>query len=312
MSLRKKLVNLKNDNYYLRWLWFKSIQSRARKAAKISDMDCITANFLKSFGREPDLTKPLLFYEKLNWLKLNYRNELMPVLSDKYLVHRYLTEKGYGSLLNDILGVWDSIKDFDENILPEKFVLKASHASGTAWLEVVKDKSRIKWAPLKKVMNEWLHTKIDWMGREWHYGSMTPRIIAERYLEDETGELRDYKFHCFNGVPKFVNVCIGRFTGSKQFICMDLDWNVLPFTSDALNLPEDIKIRKPDNFDKMIELAREFSKGFPYIRVDFYNVKGKIYFGEFTFFDFGAFAGPYTSEAQKTIGNWLTLPEANI
>lgn len=310
-TLRKKLVKLKNDNPYLKLLWFKHLARRASKAESIPDREWIEIAFERTFGRKPDLDNPNTFYEKINWLKLNYRNSIMPIVSDKYLVHQYLKNNGYSELLNDLIGVWDNANDFCADKLPDKFVLKASHASGTAWSLIVKDKNNVNWNATRMVMRQWLKQKIDWMGREWHYGEMKPRIICEKYLEDESGELRDYKFHCFGGVPRYVNVCIGRFTKHKQFLCFDRNWNLLPFTNDALNLSNDFNLERPKNIDRMFELASELSKGFPYVRVDFYNVNGKIYFGEFTFFDFSGFASPYTDEAQRVIGSWLTLPEAN-
>lgn len=309
MGIRKKLVKLKNENYWLRWLWFKNLNRQAKKARQITDLEYINSNFIKSFKRKPDLENPTLFYEKLNWFKLNYKNPLMPFVSDKYEVRKYLEDIGYGYLLNDLIGVWDKIDDFDPKLLPNRFVLKASHASGTSWMEIVNNKTKINSKSFKLVISEWLKQKIDWLGREWHYGEMKPRVIAEKYLEDDTGELRDYKFHCFNGEAKFVNVCIGRFTKHKKFLCLDKNWNLLPYTNDALSLPPNYNIEKPHNINQMFKLAEDLSKPFPYVRVDFYNVNGKIYFGEFTFFDFAAFNGPYTLEAQEIIGNFLKLPK---
>ncbi len=296
---------------WLRLLWFHNLSRRALKSKKISDEELIIKNYKEAFGVEPDLVSPKTFYEKINWMKLHYRDAIMPIVSDKYLVHEYLSKKGYGGLLNKIIGVWDDVADFDEKKLPSRFVLKATHASGNGWSLIVKDKDKISWHPFKKVMKQWLKQKIDWMGGEWHYAEMTPRIICEEYLEDETGELRDYKFHCFNGTPKYVNVCIGRFTKHKQFLCFDKDWRLLPFTYDALHIDPELKIQKPKNLDQMYKLAEELSQDFPYVRVDFYNVNGKIYFGEMTFFDFSGFNSPYTAEAQKVIGDWFTLPKPN-
>lgn len=313
-SIKNKLSKLKNKISWLKVIWFKNLKSREDKSKAFSDEEIIKRGYKAAFGEDFDLENPELFYEKLNWMKLNYRNPLMPIVSDKYLVHQYLKDLGYGHLLNNILGVWDNVKDFDVKQLPERFVLKATHASGDAWNLIVKDKRKFNWFATKKVMNQWLKNSIEWLGREWHYGEMTPRIICEEYLEDESGELRDFKFHCFNGQPMFVTLCTGRFTGNKQFLTFAKEWNLLPLTTDAVylkannisNLPE-----KPQNLDEMWKLASELSQPFPYVRVDFYNVNGKIYFGEFTFFDFGAFKGPYTLEAQKLIGDKLILPKAN-
>lgn len=314
MTLRKKLVKLKNNNPYLKLLWFKRLARRAKKAEKIPDRKWIEESYEKIIGEKINLDNPQTYYEKLNWLKLHYRNELMPIVADKYAVRQFLIDKGHGDLLNDILGVWDNVDDFNPNDLPERFVLKASHASGTAWNLIVKDKSQINWNATRMVMHQWLKQKIDWMGREWHYGDMKPRIICEKYLEDESGELRDYKFHCFNGHPKIVSIFTGRFTGNKMELMHDLDGKLLPYTPEAEELlrknPE-FRIPLPKNFHKMIAIAEDLCKPFPMVRIDFYNVNGTIYFGEFTFFDGSAFEDGYTDKAQRIIGSWLTLPEAN-
>lgn len=314
MTLRKKLVKLKNDNPYLKLLWFKRLARRAKKAEKIPDKLWIEKSYEKVFGKKINLDNPQTYYEKLNWLKLHYRNELMPIVADKYAVRQYLIDIGHGDLLNGLLGVWDNIDDFNPNELPERFVLKASHASGTAWSLIVKDKNTVNWDATRLVMREWLNQRIDWMGREWHYGEMKPRIICERYLEDESGELRDYKFHCFNGHPKTVSIFTGRFTGNKMELMHDLDGNLLPYTPEAEELlrknPE-FRIPFPKNFHKMVAIAEDLCKPFPMVRIDFYNANGKIYFGEFTFFDGSALVEGYTDEAQRIIGSWLTLPEAN-
>lgn len=296
---------------WLRLLWFLNLSRRARKSKKISDEELVKINYKAAFGKEIDMENPKTFYEKINWLKLHYRDDLMPILCDKYEVQEYLRSKGYGHFLNEIIGIWDNVDDFDEKKLPSRFVLKATHASGNGWSLIVKDKNTVAWRPFKMVMRQWLKQNIAWMGREWHYAEMKPRIICEKYLEDESGELRDYKFHCFNGIPRFVNVCIGRFSGHKQFLCFDENWQLLPFTCDSLHVADDFKLEKPENIEEMFNLAAELSKGFPYVRVDLYNVNGKIYFGELTFFDFAGFSGPYTYEAQKKIGEWLLLPQAN-
>lgn len=309
---RKKMVDLKNHNHFMRFLWFKTLAYREKRSKEKSDIECIKSGFTRAFGYEPNLGNPQTFYEKLNWMKLHYRNDLMPIVADKYLVHDYLRGEGYSYLLNDIIGVWDSVDEFNEKELPDRFVLKATHASGTGWNLIVKDKASVAWFPFKKVMRQWLKQKIDWMGREWHYAEMTPRIICEKYLEDESGELRDYKFHCFGGVAKFVSVFYGRYSGDgKHHFSLDREWHLLPLTFDSVNNPSDFNMDKPANLDEMFNLAEKLSKPFPYVRVDFYNVKGKIYFGEFTFFNASGFSSSFTDEAQRIIGEWLILPCAN-
>ena len=311
MTLRKKLVKLKNDNPYLKLLWFKRLARRAKKAEKIPDKLWIEKSYEKVFGKKINLDNPQTYYEKLNWLKLHYRNELMPIVADKYAVRQYLIDIGHGDLLNGLLGVWDNIDDFNPNELPERFVLKASHASGTAWSLIVKDKNTVNWDATRLVMREWLNQRIDWMGREWHYGEMKPRIICEKYLEDESGELRDYKFHCFNGFPKWCSVFTGRYQGEKRQVCFDLDWKHIHLRDDDNLVALDFTMKKPKSFNDMVRIATELSKPFPMVRVDFYDVNGKLYFGEMTFFNASGFGLGWTSDAQHIIGSWLILPKAN-
>lgn len=309
MKIVKNLKKLKNNNLKLRVLWFKTLRLRCYLSRNRKQKYVISAGYKAAFGKDIDLDHPKLFYEKLNWLKLNYRNNLMPVLSDKYAMKDYLQKLGYTDLLIDTLGIWDNPEDIDLTTLPDKFVLKATHASGGAWFFIVKDKSTItksKWRDMKAVMREWLRIKIDWLGGEWHYGEMKPRIICEKYMEDESGELRDYKIHCFNGKPKYVTLCVGRFRGKKGFYTFDENWHLLPYTYDAVKSP-DVSFKRPEHLNEMFSLAEKFAKDFQYIRVDFYSINGKIYFGEFTFFDFSAFKGPYTYESQKLIGSWINL-----
>lgn len=311
MSIRNKLINLKNHNSWVKLLWFYSLKLRRNKAKKISDIECIRDGYHAGFGKYPDLENPQTFYENVNWLKLHYRNPLMPIVADKYEVRKYLQDLGYGYLLNDMLGVWDNVKDIDINSLPEKFVIKATHASGNAWSRVIKDKSKVDWFAFKQVMKMWLKLKIDWLGREWHYAEMTPRVIAEKYLEDEHGELRDYKIHCFNGKAYMMDVCIGRFTKNKRWYSFDRNGKDLRITFDSIKYSDGDRIKLPENFNEMIELAEELAKPFPCVRVDFYNVDGKIIFGEFTFFDSSGFSSIYTDEGLKLIGSWMNLPQAN-
>lgn len=310
-NFRKSIVSLKNRIYWLRLIWFYRLKRLEKKSKSVTELECVQNGFRLAFNQEINLEEPKLFYEKLNWLKLHFRDSRMPIMADKYLVRQYLTDKGYSHLLNDLLGVWTNVNDIDFNSLPNKYVFKASHASGNAWNEIVSENSHVNSWAFKQVMKQWLKLKIDWLGAEWHYKEMAPRIIAEKYLEDESGELRDYKFHCFNGKAKFVTVCVGRFSDNKKLICYDRNWNLLPLTKDSLSLPRDFSLEKPQNLDEMFNLAEEMSESFPYVRVDFYNVNGKIYFGEFTFFNASGFQSSYTMEAQQLIGEWLVLPKKN-
>lgn len=311
MSLREKLGKIKSNNSLLKYLWFKSLKRREKIVDKQNLQTRIENIFNSSHSYTLNLKNPETFYDKLNWLKLNYRNELMPVVADKYEVRKYLEDLGYSYLLNDLLGVWDYVKDIDIKSLPDKFVLKSTHGSGPNWIKIVNDKSKVNWFAEKLVMKQWLKNRIDWMGGEWHYGEMKPRIIAEKFLEGENGELTDYKIHCFNGKAAYILVCVGRAQGKVKFYCMDRNWNLLRINRASVEAPDGFSLPKPKNIDRMIKIAEELSKPFPVVRMDFYEDNSKVYFGEFTFFESSGFDDDYTYKGQKYIGDLITLPDAN-
>ena len=226
----------------------------------------------------------------------------MPICADKYEVRQYLENKGYGYLLNDLISVYESEKDIDVSKLPEKFVLKGSHGSG--WNLIVKDKNKIKWKPWKLVMKSWLKQNLYYYGREWVYKDMKPRIICEKYLEDKNGELLDYKIYCFNGKPKFIQVDVDRFTNHTANY-YDCEWNTMPFQYGDEN--SNRVIERPENLDEMIIISKDLSREFPHVRVDLYEVNGKLYFGELTFFTASGACEFSPEKYDLIIGSWLEL-----
>lgn len=282
MSLKQTLSRWKDNNPYLKYLWLQTSYRRDwKKSATMSDIECIN-NLYKSYcGQLPNLDSPHKFSEKMQWLKLHYRNNLMPIAGDKFTVRKYLEEMGYAYLLNDIIAVYESIEEFNLNKLPRSFVLKASHSSG--WNLIVKNKDKINWCIWKRHMQYWLTHDIEWNGREWHYGKMKHRIICEKYLEDKSGGLMDYKFFCFNAHPRFMQLNVDRGLATATQNYYDLDWQLLPFGKTHANNPN-IHLDKPEHFQEMINLSEKLCKPFPFVRIDFYEANGRIYFGEFTFF----------------------------
>ena len=271
----------------------------------VSDEKAIKAYYRKkSGGDEVDLVNPQKFSEKQQWYKVNARSVLMRTCADKLAVRDYINEKGYGSTLNTLLGVYNNAREIDYDSLPDRFVLKASH--GSAMNYIVRDKSSFnkKWAA--RIMNSWLHQNIAWSGREWVYMNMPRHIIAEEYLEDETGELQDYKFFCFNGEPKFLQVTGGRFSDHKFQNFYDLEWKLLPFGKD---LPPDsnVIVPRPYQFDYMIQMARDLCQPFQFVRVDLYQANDKVYFGEMTFFPAGGAPDFRPSEYDQIVGEMWTL-----
>lgn len=254
----------------------------------LDDETAVRKMFRKKAGYELNLENPQTFSEKLNWYKLNDRNPLMAKCADKIAVREYLTEKGYGDMLNEIFGVYDKVSDIDIDALPEQFVLKAAH--GSHMNVIVTDKKAVNWTQQKLLMRTWLKQNIYWSGREWVYKDLPKRILAEKYLEDETGELRDYKFFCFNGVPRYMQMDFGRFTGKQQrnYYDMQLQWiDIFDGIPSDKNEPCSLS---EDTFFAMKTIAADIAKDFSqFVRIDFYALRGKIYIGELTFFDGGGF-----------------------
>lgn len=258
----------------------------------------------KSGGRIVNLDNPLLFSEKLQWYKLNHHDPLMQVVANKYTVRKYIEEIGYGHLLNDLLGVYTDVSQIDFDKLPDQFVLKGTHGSG--FNIIVKEKSQLNRRRAKMLMRSWLRQHIAWSGREWVYEKMPRHIIAEKYLEDETGELRDYKFYCFNGKPTFMQLEVGRGTDHNTRNFYDMDWKLMPFGKELPHNPG-VVVPRPAMFDEMKRIAADLCKPFQYVRVDLYQVGGKVYFGELTFFPAGGAPDFVPADYDEYVGKMWRL-----
>lgn len=306
-TIRKYVVHLKNTNPWLLLLWNEKHRVQGRyQLKKWNDVQAIV-NLYKNFsGKEPNLQNPKTFSEKQQWLKLNYHNPLTTICADKIAVRQHIAEKGYPHILSEIIATYTSINTFKIKELPNKFVLKASHGSG--WNLIVKDKEKVNWFVWKKIMQSWLKNNIFWPGREWPYKNMPVGIICEAYMEDVSGQLMDYKFFCFNGVPTFVQANKGRDTKQHAQNFYDLNWKILPFGKDLEPIPEMI-IPKPVTFNEMVKIASELSQPFPFVRVDFYEVNKKVIFGEMTFYPKSGLPDFKPLEYDLIIGEMLTLPK---
>ena len=264
--------------------------------------------FRLRYGRPLNLDEPKTFNEKLQWLKLYNRNPLYTKLVDKYEVRQYISEKlGEEYLFPLVGGPWDSAEDIDFDALPERFVLKPTHDSGS--YIICTDKSKLDIAAAKAKLAKSLQRNYYWSGREWPYKNVKPRIIAEQYMEDGSGELRDYKIYCSNGSPKFLLIVTDRQHKDEptKFTFFDPDFNKLPFEQSGPNDHRDIP--KPANFDQMLRIAALLSENMPHVRVDLYDVHGKIYFGELTFFDSSGMDPFDPPQWDEILGSWIELPE---
>lgn len=257
-------------------------------------------------GKKLNLKNPKTFNEKLQWLKLYDRKAEYIKLVDKYEVRKYIAETIGEDYLIPMLGVYDSYKEIDVDTLPNQFVLKPNHTSGDIY--ICKDKSKINYIELKRKINRWFKRNYYWVHREWPYKNVKPRIICEKYMVDESGtELKDYKFMCFNGEVKCLFVCSNR--NSQEGLNVDfydMDWNPMPFERHYKRSGK--VIPKPKTFDKMVEFSKVLSKNIPFVRVDFYEVNGHLFFGELTFYPGSGFEEFIPEKYDYILGSWLKLP----
>lgn len=254
-------------------------------------------------GRKLNLSNPQGFNEKLNWLKLNDIHPEYTKLVDKLTVREYIKEKLGEDYLFPLLGSWNSFDEIDFDALPDKFVLKCNHDSGS--VKIIRDKNAIDKAELKRFFTSRMKINAYCLGREYPYKAVKPCIMAEQFMEAENG-LNDYKFFCFNGKVKIMLVVTNRETNlANDFY--DENFNHLNVTRG--HKMSDDPISKPTCFEKMKSLAESLSQDMRFVRIDFYEVNGKVYFGEFTFFPAGGFWLFEPEEWEQKLGDLLKLPE---
>ena len=292
-------------NSPLSWYLERIALKIGEKSLLIPDKLYLKTYYSHCFKKKLDLKKPQTFNEKLQWLKLYDRKPIYTTMVDKYAVKKYVAARIGEEYIIPTLGVWDHFDDIDFDNLPNQFVLKCTHDSGG--LVICKDKVSFDKKEAKRKIQNCLKRNYYLTGREWPYKNVPRKIIAEKYMEDETGQLRDYKFYCFNGEPKIIMINSDREIGKTKADYFDMDFNWLDLKwgyEHAL-----VKPSKPINFEKMKELAVVLSKNIPELRVDFYEVNNKIYFGELTFFDGSGFDKIEPKEWDKKIGAWIKLPQ---
>lgn len=276
MKILSKLYYYLSNPINIRIAWL------VKHSHKYGDKEYITKMFRIKCRYVPNLDNPQTFNEKLNWLKLYHHNPVLTIMADKYAVKQYVEERIGNEYVVKNYGVWDNFDEIDFNKLPPRFVLKTTHNSGG--VVVCKDKLSFDIQGAKQRLEKMLSTSFYLANREWPYKNIPPRIIADEFLDDHTGEeLRDYKFWCFNGEPKYIYLTIKGKNIYENFY--DMEFNSVNINHGfPRHQPE---FEKPYGFDKMRELATILSKGLPFVRVDFFLVDKKIYFGEYTFFDWG-------------------------
>lgn len=272
----------------------------------ISDEKYLKKYYKLRMGKELNLDNPQTFNEKIQWLKLYDRKDIYTTMVDKYEAKKYVSEIIGEQYIIPTLGVWDRFKDIDFDILPDRFVLKCTHDSGG--LIIVRDKNQLDIRAAERKINKCLKRNYYYHGREWPYKNVKPRIIAEAYIGNpsEGRDLNDYKLMCFNGKVKCSFVCSERSSDEGLKVTFfDNNWNILPFER---HYPKSTRpIAQPENFNEMVLLAEKLSLDIPFVRVDFYDIDGKIYFGEMTFFPGCGFEEFTPEEWDYKLGEWIDL-----
>lgn len=273
----------------------------------VPDDKYLVMEYKAVMGKELNLNAPKSFNEKMQWLKLYDRNPEYPIMVDKAEVKDYVAKRIGAEHIIETVGVWDSFDAIDFDRLPERFVLKCTHDSGG--LVICKDKGSFDKEKARKKLEKCLKNNYYYMSREWPYKSVKPRIIAEEYMEDpKLAELRDYKFFCFNGKPKCFKIDFDRFIEHRANY-YDIEGTLLPFGESNVLPDFERDIAMPQKLDEMLRLAEILSENIPFVRVDFYEVGEKIYFGELTFYPASGL-GPFTDEEwDMKLGSWIELPE---
>lgn len=264
--------------------------------------------FYFEMGQKLNVKSPKTFNEKLQWLKLYNRKPEYTTMVDKYAVKQYVADKIGEEYIIPTLGIWTRVEEIDWESLPNQFVLKTTHGGGSGGVVICKDKAKFDKIEACRKLQRSLNSDIYRNYREWPYKNVTRRIIAEHFMVDESGlELKDYKFFCFNGRVECFKVDFDRFISHKANY-YDRNANLLSFYE--LVCPSDYSkvFEKPQNFDKMIELAEKLAKNIPFVRMDLYNINGNIYFGEITFFPASGMGKFKPEEWDEKLGDMIKLP----
>lgn len=305
--MKELLYNLKKKIYYFFRCHFTVNENSAEmQKSWLPDKIYLRKYYEMRMHKKLDLNNPKTQTEKLQWIKLYDRNPLYTKLVDKYSAREYIKNRVGEDYLIPLVGVWGSIDDIDFDALPEQFVFKCTHDGG---VYIVKDKSIMDIEDIKRWLTFHLNRDYYKTQREWPYKNVTRRIICEQYMVDKQSEsLIDFKFFCFNGEPKYLYVT--QHINGREYINYfnDKFEPIQVKRNDLESLPNDF-YRKPLTFEKMIKIAHELSCGLYWVRVDLYEINGKNYCGELTFFPTGGFIPYSTNEWDKKFGDCIVLPK---
>ena len=290
--------------------WYRLIMGvlrRFRIPYLLSDECKVKLWYWLSFGKKLNLKNPQTYSEKLQWLKLYDHNPKYTMMVDKYAVKQWVSDTIGEQYVIPTIGVWDRFEEVCLDSLPKKFVLKTTQGCGNNGVAVVKSKSVVNMAEIASKFRKAGRRNAYKMLGEWPYKDVAPRILAEKYMEDQYGELRDYKFFCFDGKVKAMFIASGRSKGQVCFDFYDEKFNYLniehghPTTNGSPT--------KPLAWEEMICIAEKLSVGIPHVRVDLYEVDGHPYFGEMTFYHHGGLVPFMPAKWDKIFGDWIKLPK---
>lgn len=285
----------------------KELRFRILKALRfVPDHVMVKLQYYLKFGKKLHLDNPVSFQEKLQWLKLYYRKPEFTDIVDKIEAKKWVAERIGEEYIIPTYAEWDKAKDIDLSRLPESFVLKCNHLGGSYGVYLVPDKKNFDLKSAKKLLEKGLKYSLYDSYREWPYKDIRRRIFAEKLLG--VG-IEDFKFFCYNGFVESVMVAYERSTGHPKFYFFDRDWKLKRYNIRGKEAPDDFTMPRPENIDKMFEIASTLSKGFPFVRVDLYNVNGRIYFGEMTFFPASGLDEKLLVETDDYFGTFVELPK---
>ena len=317
-NIKNKIRSLSHRNTLMKKLYILANRVKVSLLSRLSDETFAKIKYKENTGKTLDLKNPTTFNEKLWWLKLNNRDPLLTICSDKYKVREYVKQCGLEHILTKLYGVYDNANDIDFDKLPDRAFIKTNHGSGT---NIIWDRNKpFNIQKFRRKFNNALKRNYFWQSREWNYKNIEPKIIVEEVLEDKDGNLPiDYKFLCFDGDPRLLlvseNVCTktGEHNNSddRYTNVYDMNYKLLPITIKFRN-DKKTKVKKPNNFKKMIDCAKILSSPFPHCRIDLYNIDGKIYFGEITFYHGGACHNIEPLTWDKKMGDWIDLNSDKI
>ena len=263
--------------------------------------------YKKAKGRQPDLQNPTDFSEKLLYLKEHYRNPLQTICSDKYFVKNYIELCGLGYINKKIYGVYKSVDDIPWDDMPDRFFIHCNHMSGCNFVfdkSYGKEKKRYICNMLKMALSHnWYYSN-----REWNYKNIDPLVVCEELLCDQNGRMPvDYKFYCFSGKPMYYMVSFGEYEHKARNHKFDMNNNSIDhkFKRKETVSPDEVVL--PSNFEEMVAIVEKLCEPFPHVRVDLYNIDGRIVFGELTFYSNSGVVNVYSKEFDKEIGSWISL-----